>query len=195
MQTVGEALESCDMALALNPQNAEFHATRANILHRLKRDAEALDALSTALSLHPEHAGFHYNRGNILFQLKRFEEAFQSYDRAFRIDPQLDYVEGDRLFAKLMICDWAGLADETERLRSGVAASHAVARPFAFMPAKSSQTLQTRCANLFADREFPAMAPLPIGQPYRHDRIQWRTCLPIFVIIRFRTCSLACLTS
>ena len=168
----GEALESCDMALALNPQNAEFHATRANILHRLKRDAEALDALSTALSLHPEHAGFYYNRGNILFQLKRFEEAFQSYDRAFRIDPQLDYVEGDRLFAKLMICDWAGLADETEHLRSGVAAGHAVARPFAFMPAESSQTLQTRCANLFADREFPAMAPLTIGQRYRHDRIR-----------------------
>ena len=168
---IGEALESCNTALALNPQNAEFHATRANILHRLKREAEALDALSTALSLHPGRADFHYNRGNILFQLKRFDEALQSYDRALRIDPQLDYVEGDRFFAKLMICDWADLADETEHLRSRVAAGHAVARPFAFMPAESSQTLQIRCANLFADREFPAMMPLS-GQRYRHDRIR-----------------------
>ena len=169
---IGEALESCNTALALNPQNAEFHATRANILHRLKREAEALDALSTALSLHPGRADFHYNRGNILFQLKRFDEALQSYDRALRIDPQLDYVEGDRFFAKLMICDWADLADETEHLRSRVAAGHAVARPFAFMPAESSQTLQIRCANLFADREFPAMMPLMIGQRHRHDRIR-----------------------
>jgi len=167
-----EALEICDRALTINPQNAEFHATRANILHRLKRDEEALEALSMALYLRPDHAGFHYNHGNILFQLKRFEEAFQSYDRAFRIDPRLDYVEGNRLFAKLIICDWAGLADEKERLRSGIAADHAVVRPFAFLPIESSQALQTRCANLFANREFPTMTPLAIGQRYRHDRIR-----------------------
>jgi protein O-GlcNAc transferase len=167
-----EALESCGAALALNPQNAEFHATRANILHRMKRDDEALDALSEALSLRPGFASFYYNRGNILFQLKRLDEAFQSYDQAFRADPRLDFVEGDRFFAKLMICDWAGLDAETEHLRSGVASGRMVARPFAFVPVESSQALQTQCANLFADREFPAMAQRPTGQRYRHDRVR-----------------------
>jgi protein O-GlcNAc transferase len=167
-----EALANCDTALKINPQNAEFHAARANILHRLKRDDEALEALSAALSMRPDHAGLHYNRGNILFQLKRFDEAFQCYDQAFRLDPQLDYVEGDRFFAKLMVCDWAGLADESERLRSGVAAGRPVARPFAFLPVKSSQALQIQCANMFADREFPAFAPFSTGQRYGHDRIR-----------------------
>ena len=168
----GEALESCDAALALDPQNAEFHATRANILHRLNRDDEALDALSAALSLRPGFASFHHNRGNILFQLKRLDEAFQSYDQAFHADPGLDYVEGDRFFAKLMICDWAGLDVETEQLQIGVASGRMVARPFAFLPTESSQALQTQCANLFADREFPTMASFSAGQRYRHDRIR-----------------------
>jgi tetratricopeptide (TPR) repeat protein len=159
----GEALESCDMALALNPQNAEFHATRANILHRLKRDAEALDALSTALSLHPEHAGF-TTTAEISCSAQTFRGSLSVLCRAFRINPQLDYVEGDRLFAKLMICDWP-----VSLVKLSTCAR--VSRPacgrasFAFMPAESHKPCKTRCANLFADREFPQWRPSRSGTP------------------------------
>ena len=71
-----------------------------------------------------------------------------------------------------MICDWAGLDVETEQLQIGVASGRMVARPFAFLPTESSQALQTQCANLFADREFPTMASFSAGQRYRHDRIR-----------------------
>ena len=167
-----EALASCDAALAINPQNAEFHASRASVLHRLKRFDEALGELSVALSLQPANAGFQYNRGNILFELKRFSEAFAAYDDAFRSDPQLDYVEGDRFFTKLMVCDWTNHAAESEHLVAGVAAGRAVSRPFIFLAADAPQAMQTRCANLFADHEFPAMPNLWTGQHYRHDRIR-----------------------
>ena len=167
-----EALASCDAALAINPQNAEFHASRASVLHRLKRLDEALGELSVALSLQPANAGLQYNRGNILFELKRFSEAFAAYDDAFRSDPQLDYVEGDRFFTKLMVCDWTNHAAESEHLVAGVAAGRAVSRPFIFLAADAPQAMQTRCANLFADHEFPAMPYLWTGQHYRHDRIR-----------------------
>ena len=167
-----EALASCDAALAINPQNAEFHATRASVLHRLKRFDEALGELSVAISLQPANAGFQYNRGNILFELKRFSEAVAAYDDAFGRDSQLEYVEGDRFFAKLMICDWTNHAVESERLVAGVAAGRAVARPFVFQAIDSGQAMQTRCANLFVGHEFPA-APYPsTGQHNRHDRIR-----------------------
>jgi protein O-GlcNAc transferase len=167
-----EALASCDAALAINPRNAEYHASRASVLHRLKRFDEALGELSVALSVQPTNAGFQYNRGNILFELKRFSEAVAAYDDAFRRDPQLDYVEGDRFFAKLMICDWSGHAAENERLVAGVAAGRAVARPFVFQAVDSAQSMQTRCASLFADHEFPPAPDLSAGQRYRHDRIR-----------------------
>lgn len=71
-----------------------------------------------------------------------------------------------------MICDWTDLSAETQRLLSGVGAGHSVSRPFGFLSAESSQLLQIRCAENFADREFPAMPPLWNGQRYRHDRIR-----------------------
>ena len=127
-----EALTSCDAALAINPQNAEFHASRASVLHRLKRFDEALGELSVAISLQAANAGFQYNRGNILFELKRFPEAVAAYDDAFRRDPQLEYVEGDRFFAKLMICDWTNFTAESERLVAGVAAAATGVAPIRF---------------------------------------------------------------
>ena len=167
-----EALASCDRALALSPQNADFHASRANILHRMKRSNEALSGLSTALSLRPNNAAFHYNCGNILFELKRFAAAFEAYDNAFRLDPKLDYVEGERFFAKMMICDWTDFAAENARLVAGVAGGRPVSRPFAFLAAEATQAVQAQCARLFVDHEFPAMPALWTGQRYRHDKIR-----------------------
>ena len=189
----GEALASCDAALAINPQNAEFHASRASVLHRLKRFDEALGELSVALSLQPANAGFQYNRGNILFELKRFSEAFAAYDDAFRSDPQLDYVEGDRFFTKLMICDWTNHAAESEHLVAGVAAGRAVVAPIHFFGGR------------FRRRQCKPAAPICL--PITNFR-RCRTCRPgnaigmtvsvsptsppIFALTRYLTCSQAC---
>ena len=167
-----EALASYDTALALNPRNAEFHASRANVLHSLQRREEALGILSTALSLQPRNAGFHYNLANILFDLRRFAEAFESYDRSFNLEPRAEYVEGDRFLAKMMICNWHEIEADTERLAAGVKEGRPVTRPFAFLTAETSQLLQTRCANLFSDREFPSMHEHRTEQKHRHDRIR-----------------------
>jgi len=167
-----DALASYDRAVALNPQQAEFHASRANILHRLRQYAEALAALAKATALQPQHPGLHYNRGNILLDLKRFDEAFAAYHQAFRLDPHLDYVEGDRFFAKLMRCDWTDLAADNARLVEGVAAGRPVSRPFTFLAAQSTPEMQVKCANLFAARDFPAKEPLWRGERYGHERIR-----------------------
>jgi protein O-GlcNAc transferase len=167
-----EALASYETALAINPQNAEFHASRANVLQRLHRDEDALGGLAKALALQPRNASFHYNHGNVLFKLRRCTEAYEAYDRSFGLDPRGDYVEGDRLFLKLMICNWNGFASDAKRLMAGVSEGRPVARPFAFLTAGSNQSLQTRCANLFCDREFPSAHPQWTGPVYSHDRIR-----------------------
>ena len=172
LRRYADALASYETALALDPQNAEFHASRANVLHRLHRNEEALDGLSAALALQPRNAGFHYNRANVLSEARRFAEAFAAYDRSFALDPQAEYVEGDRFFAKMMICNWNNIADDAKRLMAGVSEGRPVSRPFAFLSAGSDQALQTRCANLFCDREFPAMHTSWTGLKYQHDRIR-----------------------
>ena len=127
----------------------------------MKRYDGALAGLSKALTLSPNDPEFHFNRGNVFFELKRYDEALADYDKAFRVKPDLEYLEGARLFAKMLICDWTNLAAETSRLVAGVTAHAPVCRPFIFVAVPSTPLQQAECAKLFADRGVPAAATAP----------------------------------
>jgi predicted O-linked N-acetylglucosamine transferase (SPINDLY family) len=172
LRRFAEALSDHERALSLDPARAAFHAARANVLHKLRRYEEALDGLAKALALDPRNAEFLYNRGNVLFELKRYDAAFADYDRAFQLRPNIDYLEGDRLFTKLLLCDWTHLAAETARLVTNVRAGRAAVRPFAFLAVESTPALQAQCARTFAQREFPPAPAVWRGEKYRHDKIR-----------------------
>jgi len=166
------ALANYDKALALNPGKPEFHASRGNVLHKLRRYQDALDSIGKAIALSPGNPEFFYNRGNILFELNRYDAAYADYDQAFRRNPDLEYLEGDRLFAKMLICNWSELEAERARLMAGVTAGKAAIRPFAFLAFESSPSAQTKCASTFMGKDFPLIEPLWKGERRRHDRIR-----------------------
>ena len=156
----------------LNPQNAEFHATRANILHRLNCDDEALSSLSTAISLQPANAGFHHNRGNLLFELKRFAEAFEAFDKAFALEPDLEYVESARLHAKMHLCDWRNFDAECAHLISSVEKG-IVCQPFSLLAISSSPKIQLRTASVLSNAKYPSFKnSTRQSDRYRHARIR-----------------------
>jgi predicted O-linked N-acetylglucosamine transferase (SPINDLY family) len=158
--------------LSLNPRNAEFHATRANILHRLNHDDEALSSLSTAISLQPTNAGFHHNRGNLLFELKRFAEAFEAYDKAFVLEPDLEYVESARLHAKMHLCDWRNFDAECAHLISSVKKG-IVCQPFSLLAVSSSPEVQLRTASVLSNAKYPSFKnSTRQSDRYQHARIR-----------------------
>ncbi|HEY4737166.1 MAG TPA: tetratricopeptide repeat protein, partial [Xanthobacteraceae bacterium] len=172
LNRLAEALASYEAALRVQRSNPEYLASRANCLYRMRRFEEALADLDAALKLQPRNPEFLYNKGNVLSQLKKLEEASAAYDAAYRIAPALDYVEGDRLFTKLNLCDWRDLETETQSIRRGVEEGQAVARPFVILAITSSTALQVECAQQFMQREFPPQAALSRGGEYTHDRIR-----------------------
>jgi predicted O-linked N-acetylglucosamine transferase (SPINDLY family) len=167
-----DALASHAKAVSLDPRRADLYAARANVLHKLKRFDEALADIAQALALAPGNAEFLYNRGNILYELKRYDDAFAAYDAAYHRDPGLDFLEGDRLFTKLLICDWTRWEAETSHLASAIAAGRPAVRPFSFLPVPASPPLQLACAKVFTQRQCPPVAPLWQGRRYEHDRIR-----------------------
>jgi hypothetical protein len=82
-----EALDSCDKALALEPQRVAAHIHRGNALKDLGRFDEAIASYDTAIVLQPGRAASYFIRGNALQDLKRFDEANASYDQAIALDP------------------------------------------------------------------------------------------------------------
>jgi len=167
-----DALASHATAVSLDPRRADLYAARANVLHKLRRFDEALADIAQALVLAPGHAEFLYNRGNILYESKRYDAAFAAYDAAYQRDPSLEFLEGDRLFTKLLICDWTRWEAETSHLAAEIGAGRPAARPFSFLPVPATPRLQLACAKMFVQRQCPPLAPLWRGRRPAHDRIR-----------------------
>jgi tetratricopeptide (TPR) repeat protein len=83
-----EALKNFDAAIGADPNFADAHGNRANILVDADRPAEALKSFERALALDPDSAADLINRGVLLQDLGRHAEALADYDRALALMPK-----------------------------------------------------------------------------------------------------------
>lgn len=91
-ELLDEALAACDRALAIDRQNATFHALRARVLLARREYDQAIVENQAAIELNPSFAAAHCGLGDSLTYEKRYEEAMHCFDRAIALspnDPQL----------------------------------------------------------------------------------------------------------
>jgi len=77
-----EAIKNFDQAIALDPNFADAHGNRANILVDVDMPDEALKSFDRALALNPTSGPDWLNRGALLQQMGRHAEALASLDKA-----------------------------------------------------------------------------------------------------------------
>ena len=160
------------------------HFNRGNALSYLKRFDEAVASYDKAIALQPDLADAYSNRGVALKDLKRFDEAVASYDRAIALKPDNGLAYAERMYSKIMTCDWRNYAAEGSRLRGMVDGGTEV---LPFICARSPPTLAS-CA----DRPMPPPKPghcRPV--PSRRYRLRRQAavcasaiCLPTSVATR-----------
>lgn len=88
-----EAMELIQSALSKNPNEADYHAHYAWLLHLMNPTepaptAEMLRALDQALALHPRNERAHYYKGVVLKRLRREEQALKHFRAAAEINPR-----------------------------------------------------------------------------------------------------------
>ncbi len=81
------ALQNCEQAIALKPDNPEAYNARGNILLSLTRCDAALANFDKAIEFKPDYPQAYNSRGNALQALSRLEEAVASYDTAIALKP------------------------------------------------------------------------------------------------------------
>jgi len=172
LKQAGDALAAYDKALSLRPSLAEAWLGRGNVLFDLFRHEEALAAYDRALALKPQSAEASAGRGHALAGLKRPEEAIIAYGEALARRGDLVGLQGDRVFARMQLCDWDGIEAETARVLQAVRAGEAVTSPFNLLVSDASPADQLRCARIWTDRRYPAQSPLWRGERYARDRIR-----------------------
>ena len=168
-----EALASYDKAIALKPDYAEAHNNRGNALSALNRPEEAIASCDNAIALNPDYANAYNNRGNALKSLNRYEEALASYDKAIALKPDIEFLYGNLLFMKMMICDWSNLKTQFVQLVQRIDHAEKVSHPFTLFAATNSPELQRKAAEIYALARYPFNSALPkIAKRRRHNKIR-----------------------
>lgn len=168
---IAEAGAAYDAGLALDPNSAFAWFGRGNVFSELKQTSDALAAYDKALVLDASLAPAWLARGSRLVELQRYEEAHAAFDRAVKADPALDYALGNRLFAKLMICDWTDLEAQVSDVLQAIRAQKQVVAPFPILCIPSTAADQLACAKQYLADQAP-FSPMGPGEIRTHDRIR-----------------------
>lgn len=150
------ALESCNRAIQLNPHIAEAWSNRGNLLQVLGELNEALESYNHAITCSPDYADAYGNRGTVLYLLSHHQEALKSYAKALHLKPEAEYLPGQRLFVKSLICDWENIDAECQQLETRIARSEKVATPFDYLALSNSPAFQKQVAEIFVADKFPS---------------------------------------
>lgn len=148
-----QAIQSYEKALELNPSYAETWTNLGNALFNLGRFSDAAIAHEKALNLNPEYGEAWSNYGNTLLEMKEGGRAYDSYVKAFQIKPDVPFLYGQLLSAKLGGCLWDQEEPNTSSILARIDAEEKVCLPFVLLSTPASLAQQLSCAKVFiADR-------------------------------------------
>ena len=83
--SIAQALELWDKAIALNHLNLHAYSSKANLLIGKQRYDEALKTLDNAICFHPENHGLYLMEGALLEKLGRMDDAMLHYQRGLEL--------------------------------------------------------------------------------------------------------------
>ena len=152
-------------AIALNARVAEAHSNLANGLRELRRLEEALASFDHAIALRPDNAEAHRDRATTLQNLGRYEEALAGYEQAMALRRGLDFLQGMVAHARMMVCDWRHVQQDTMALAERIARGERAAMPFAVVALTDAAALQRQTAAIFVRARYPGNPSSPLVSP------------------------------
>ena len=155
LQRYTESLSSYDKAIDLMPHHAKAWSNKGICLSKLERYDEALASYNQAINLQKDYLDAWINKGVCFTELKLYDQALASYQEAMKINPDVDYLLGKYLHTNMLLCNWQGLSDSVEMLKSKIQNGLKATHPFAVIPAIDSASLQFEAAKIWAQDKHP----------------------------------------
>lgn len=85
-----KALKKFNLAVSIDPAQANAYVGRANTLNTLGRYEEAIADYNQALEINPNLANAFVNRGVAHSHLGQYDKAITDYEKALELDPKID---------------------------------------------------------------------------------------------------------
>jgi protein O-GlcNAc transferase len=166
-----EAAAAYDYVLSAHPESAEAWLGRGNVSNELARYDAAFSAYAEAIKLDPGLAEAWLGYGSLLGRRQEPAKAFAALNKAFELRPRIKLLEGQRLHAKLQLCDWTDLDEQVSHLLAALREEKPASDPFSILSLPSSSADQLRCAKHYAS-QWPRFPALSAGARYAHHRIR-----------------------
>lgn len=160
------AVATADRLLALQPDSFEAHMSKANALTAGMRYEQGCEAYDKALALQPGNANGWLLRATALERATRYTEAIQSYARAMSINPQMSFIHGAQLHAKMLCCDWSDLHSLYLTVKAQVEQNKPAIYPFGYQAICDDEASLLACAQFVSQEKYPA-------QPSAYDHPAW----------------------
>jgi len=167
-----DAIACYDHALAIRPDYAEALYNKGNALQALQRNDEALAHYEQALAIKPDFTLALIARSAALQNLKHYDDALISYSRALAVAPDHEYLFGDWLYTKIIMCDWQGFADHLNTLTRGIEQGKKIALPFPVMALSSSAAIQKKAMCDYSEAAYPSAFLPPKLTKHPHQKIK-----------------------
>ena len=158
------ALDCFNRAILLNPGHVESYLNKGASLNELKRYDEALASYEKALSIKSDYAEAWSNRGVTFNELKRYDEALASYEKALSLKPEINWLYGSLLHAKMKICSWSGFEGYLEIISNKVSANEKVVTPFPALSLIDNAFLHKQSSEIYAKDKYlfnTTLGPIP----------------------------------
>jgi len=161
-----EAVASLQDAIRLDPSSGDAHVNLGNALSATGRPGDALAAYDRATEVNPGLVAAWNGRANALVTLQRWAEAADAYDRAAAIQPEYPGLLGQRLYARMKLCDWRGFEGDRHAILAGIRAGRLPSTPFTLLAVSETAADEKACAQIYVRMHLSggrasASAPTP----------------------------------
>ena len=156
-----EAIASVDKAIVLRPDLPEAHNTRGVALQNLGFLEKAVASYDRAIASWPDYADAYNNRGEALRDLQRHEEALASFAMTIELVPQWEFVLGNYVTTKMMVCDWSTWNEDAPRFLDRLERHEKVSMPFPVIAISNSREMLRKTASVWAADKHPVDNSLP----------------------------------
>ena len=158
-----EAIDHYDRAIAINPNYAEAWCNKGVAYSDLKLYSEALAHFDKAIAINPNYAEAWYNKGVAYSDLKLYSEALNHYDKAISLNANINWIYGNLLHTKMLICDWQGTHEIFQKISHDINSGEKVSSPFSILSLTDSLSIQKKSSEIYNKEKFPAKPSLQEG--------------------------------
>src|SRR5262249_46188359 len=132
----------------------------------------ALTAYDDALAMDRDCAEAWFGRGKAFREKFDYAGALDAFERAAARKPDLPFLEGARLAAKLYLCDWSNLEAEIAHWRKAVREGKPVVEPFTYQAISPSAAEQLAGTQVFVQHTTLSTATSRRPSAHSHPKIR-----------------------